>query len=752
MTDLMVVLDYVRPSYLNQKGQFVFTRTHAGKDLIKAISAPRVGLGLSLDDVDVTFAYGAVPPLDSQSKPKKITKKQGKPFFDKLKKHILDVRPKVILALGNTALMGLVGNVGIDKRRGIPVKIKIDDFETWVIPTYSMETTYMNANKKGLFLKDISLTKEFLEKGEAGLRKGVGKYELVTDFDRVKEIFTNILGLPPVSQPKYKIVAVDFETNTLHGEFQNVLDKNGTGKTVSAKPIILSMSWKEKQGVAIPLDHKAQNWPSDKLNQIYDWIRQLFMSDQWIVMHNGQFDVTFLKETIGLKYTNHVIDTLLMYYVGVSEDKDVPKGLKHLAYQYTDMGGYEAPLDEYKKKFLEDHYDTWLAKKEKEKAETGKTFRKRADYTPIVNEVDGDTFNYEWIPLNIIYPYASADTDACLRIYNKLKDIIKSNPKWVNLVYFFYPKLQETLTDIQKNGLCLDVDYTKKIHKKYIEERKAILETMYKKIPEISYLEEERQSLITDADMEKKKPKEDQDVDIINKAKKYRGNRKDGVPKYKFNFASPRDKKYLLYYMLGFQLPFDKDYLTDSAISNGVTEDSVTWNDYKADAKSAMPYLESHYDSPAIKLLSSYSKIDKAIGSFIEKLPPLLDNNGLIHTTFNMAVTATSRLSSSGNFNMQQLPRRDANPSHFNYKYPVKGMIKSRFKGGIILNIDFKTLEIYVAAMLSQDNGMEQILINNEDYHSETARKIFNLPKDKPVLKNVRSQAKSASFGKIDAA
>lgn len=75
-------------------------------------------------------------------------------------------------------------------------------------------------------------------------------------------------------------------------------------------------------------------------------------------------------------------------------------------------------------------------------------------------------------------------------------------------------------------------------------------------------------------------------------------------------------------------------------------------------------------------------------------------------------------------------------------------MFEPRYKGGVLLNIDFKSLEIGVSAMVSHDPHMIQILLDGDDYHSMTARNMWGIPKDEPVPKDIRSRAKSASFGK----
>lgn len=74
-------------------------------------------------------------------------------------------------------------------------------------------------------------------------------------------------------------------------------------------------------------------------------------------------------------------------------------------------------------------------------------------------------------------------------------------------------------------------------------------------------------------------------------------------------------------------------------------------------------------------------------------------------------------------------------------------MFEPRYKGGVLLNIDASSLEIHIAALVAKDPHMIQILLDGDDYHAMTARNMWGIPKDEPVPKDIRSRAKSASFG-----
>ena len=92
-------------------------------------------------------------------------------------------------------------------------------------------------------------------------------------------------------------------------------------------------------------------------------------------------------------------------------------------------------------------------------------------------------------------------------------------------------------------------------------------------------------------------------------------------------------------------------------------------------------------------------------------------NYGILHTSFNQCITATGRLSSS-NPNFQNLPRAKT--------FPIRKVIKSRFKGGKILSVDFKQLEFRVAAILAKDLQAEEDILNEVDIHIFTRDTITN--------------------------
>lgn len=80
-------------------------------------------------------------------------------------------------------------------------------------------------------------------------------------------------------------------------------------------------------------------------------------------------------------------------------------------------------------------------------------------------------------------------------------------------------------------------------------------------------------------------------------------------------------------------------------------------------------------------------------------------------------------------------------------------MFKSRFKGGVMINIDYKSLEVYVVALLAymyypKDTSLVQALLNNVDVHKDTATKAYDISLEE-VTSEQRKASKAVIFGKI---
>lgn len=146
--------------------------------------------------------------------------------------------------------------------------------------------------------------------------------------------------------------------------------------------------------------------------------------------------------------------------------------------------------------------------------------------------------------------------------------------------------------------------------------------------------------------------------------------------------------------------------------------------------------------SPIIQKILDFRGIKKLISTYIDPLPALLaEGNGKLHTTFNQALTATGRLSSSRP-NLQNIPIRTEEGKEIR-----RAFIPSR-SDGFILSADYSQIELRIMAHISCDRHMVEAFRNGEDIHAMTAAKIFKTTPDE-VTKDQRRMAKTANFGII---
>ncbi|NOZ36102.1 MAG: DNA polymerase I [Chlorobi bacterium] len=143
-----------------------------------------------------------------------------------------------------------------------------------------------------------------------------------------------------------------------------------------------------------------------------------------------------------------------------------------------------------------------------------------------------------------------------------------------------------------------------------------------------------------------------------------------------------------------------------------------------------------------INLILDYRGFSKLLSTYAKALPLLINpKTGKIHTSYNQAVTATGRLSST-NPNLQNIPIRTEDGKK------IREAFIPSSEDNILLSADYSQIELRLMAHLSQDENMLKAFRNNEDIHAATAAKIFNVEIN-DVTKEMRSKAKSANFGII---
>ncbi len=145
---------------------------------------------------------------------------------------------------------------------------------------------------------------------------------------------------------------------------------------------------------------------------------------------------------------------------------------------------------------------------------------------------------------------------------------------------------------------------------------------------------------------------------------------------------------------------------------------------------------------PIINEILEYRGVKKLLSTYIEPLPGYVSPiTGKIHTTFNQALTATGRLSSSKP-NLQNIPIRTERGKEIR-----KAFVPSR-PDGVIVSADYSQIELRIMAHLSCDQHLIAAFRNGQDVHAMTAAKIFGIDIEE-VTSDHRRIAKTANFGII---
>lgn len=190
-----------------------------------------------------------------------------------------------------------------------------------------------------------------------------------------------------------------------------------------------------------------------------------------------------------------------------------------------------------------------------------------------------------------------------------------------------------------------------------------------------------------------------------------------------------------------FKLNDDETFNLNSPKQLGeVLYDKLKLNGPKNRSTNIDALIKIIHEHPIIPLIIEYRKYSKLISTTIDGFIPFIDNNGLIHTTFNQSVTRTGRLSSSEP-NLQNISIKDeegkAIRKCFYYEDP----------NTYILSLDYSQIELRVLAHLSNSSTMIDVFNKDLDIHSETAKKIFHLDREPTSLE--RRHAKTVNFGII---
>lgn len=272
-----------------------------------------------------------------------------------------------------------------------------------------------------------------------------------------------------------------------------------------------------------------------------------------------------------------------------------------------------------------------------------------------------DDFTYDLIPFDVISKYASIDTSVTLELFHKFWPIIQGNPKLLKLY-----------TDIMIPGTLFLMDMEEvgiPISKGRMELAEVYLD---------KWISEAREEIYT-----------------FSAVKDFEAD--SGLV---FNPNSVQQLRKVLF-----------DYVKLSPVQGKLTATGAISTDAEV-----LKELSGQHPLPAAIL--KVRQLGKMKSTYISKILPELDKDERIRTNFNLIFTTSGRLSSSGKFNAQQIPRDDP---------IIKGCISAP-PGYSIVSQDLSTAEVYFAAVLSGDKNLQQVFKSGGDFHSAIAKMVFDLP------------------------
>ena len=185
---------------------------------------------------------------------------------------------------------------------------------------------------------------------------------------------------------------------------------------------------------------------------------------------------------------------------------------------------------------------------------------------------------------------------------------------------------------------------------------------------------------------------------------------------HEFNIASPKQLGTILFDELN--LPANKKRSTD--------------------ADSLNELMDAH---PIIEKILNWRSIAKLAGTYADALPHQIAPDGRIHTTYLQTSTNTGRLSS-----------RDPNLQNIPVKTTLGEEIRKCFvapSGYTLISVDYSQIQLRLLADIANVKTFRDTFISGADIHEQTARRIFNIPTDQPVPRELRRAAKTVNFSII---
>lgn len=285
---------------------------------------------------------------------------------------------------------------------------------------------------------------------------------------------------------------------------------------------------------------------------------------------------------------------------------------------------------------------------------------------------------YANVPPEVLYPYLAKDVDYTFQLFQILYARVSNNPELSKLYHDLLIPASAFLQRVETFGIWTNSDAVEVLRVHYLAEIERVSEE------------------ITEA------------VSELWDAARYVKDTGAKTAPATFNPGSPKQLAWLLYVRLRLKPKKRGNYSTAADLIE--------------------EFAGQH---PFIDLVLERRTLKKALKTYVEGVLKARDEEGRVHTTFGLYITATGRLSS-----------RSPNIQNIKNDKRIKGIYQAP-KGRILLEADYKAAELRVLAHISGDTALKQVFLDKRDPHSELAIKSFG----ELFTEAQRMQAKTVNFG-----
>lgn len=398
------------------------------------------------------------------------------------------IDPDIIVPMGNASLKLTYGRTGITNLRGNAVEREYQGRQRIIFPIVHPEMVFRQPKHSDGLLADFKGLGTLSKEGFSYLEASDVEYRYLETIEDVEAEIKRLKQSP--------WLCFDLETTGLN-PFRD-----------TSKIGCISLTDKTHYGVTIPVEHPDFEWEPEELEHLIALLKDLLEDpDVQKMGHNVKFDMLWELRIHAIDVANVSFDPQIAHYFVHNQDAGT-HGLKKLAWEFTDMGGYDNDLDDYKKEH-------------------------------------GITGNYNLIPWTILREYAAADVDCTFRLFEAFKPKIDENPKFTALMAQ-YCDASYAIRDMEYNGVQLDLERLETFKEVYDKEV-AVMEEKLKSYPEVLEMEREKAELFKRRQLEMKKPKDERDPEIL-KWNKYKN--------FKFSFKSVQQLRELFFERLELKTPF----------------------------------------------------------------------------------------------------------------------------------------------------------------------------------------------------